>query len=82
MANAAKTHFVASWSNVDPRNYVFAGNTGTRALAVRPQTRFEDGVELAKAVIAQKRISNSSSHSLSLHSVVTRAVQHVRDLFG
>ncbi len=60
------------------RNTIFAGNTGTRLLGVRPQPRFEEGVDLARQALKSDRKSLSSSNVLSLHSVLQQATTLIR----
>jgi hypothetical protein len=55
------------------RNSVWAGRTGTRCYGSKPQKRFHDGVELARQVVNQSRVSASNSHALSLYTVFQRA---------
>ncbi len=83
-----RSRFVASTSmfaaNVlnNPRNNIWAGNTGTRARALRPQPRFCESLNLAREVVSHKRESRSSQHVLSIHTILQRASAQIRGLFS
>ncbi len=82
MAAVEGSHYVSSnSSDNDPRCSLVAGRTGTRVLGGRPQTRWLQGVDVAKQILKESRVSKSSSHALDLGNVFGRAALYIRTLF-
>ncbi len=75
-----RSHFVSS--NSEPwaasRNSIFAGRTGTRVVHTRPQARFHDGFEIARALLGQHHAQLNSNNALSLYCVFDRAMSVIR----
>ena len=78
-------HHGASWLQerrglfVNTRNTLFAGRTGSRSQGGRPQPRWEEGIELARAVKDQRSIHVRGSNSLSIGSRVRAALLSLRE---
>ena len=63
----------------DSRNTLSAGRTGTRLNIGRPQTRWSDGISLAKLCIAERDTHFKGKHSLSIGNIVRNAMISARE---
>ena len=61
---------------------LMAGNTGTRLNIGKPQIRWEQGVELARELDKQRKMSIRGSNVLSLHTRWQNAMSGIRDLWN
>ena len=65
----------------NPRS-ILAGETGTRLPGLGcPPKRWEDGLELAEAVLAGRGASQRGGGVLSVYSRFTEAIQSIRGVF-
>ena len=77
-------HHGASWLQerrgllLNARNTFFAGRTGSRSQGGRPQPRWEEGIELARAVKDQRALDVHGKNSLSIGSRVREALLSLR----
>ena len=60
-----------------PRNYIFAGRTGTRLNIGRPQVRWIDGVRSAEEIV-QLPLTARDGRMLSIANLYQRATSAVR----
>ena len=64
---------------MNTRNILFAGRTGSRSQGGRPQPRWEEGIELARAVKDHRSVHIRGSNSLSIGSRVRAALLSLRE---
>ena len=69
-------------NSTDPRNSLVAGRTGTRLNNGRPQTRWEERLVVAKAVLEGRSLAERGSNALSIGTIVREAVTAARALFA
>ncbi len=65
---------------IDTRNYLFAGRTGTRVNIGRPQVRWSDGLEVARNVCESISKPVKGSNSLSIVSRIREALSGLREI--
>ena len=76
-----RSRFVASAASQNHRVSLVAGRTGTRLNIGKPTTRWDAGIELARASLASRAASQNSSNALSIGSRIRGAALLVSQFF-